>query len=129
MSIRRRVLVPILVLAAACAGGSKQGPLKGSNVISRSELDAAGSVTAYDAIQRLRPNFLRDRGPVSLVNVSARPQAVVFVDQTEYGTLESLRTFAASRLEEVRFFPGAEAATRFGSVYGSGVIQIKLRSE
>lgn len=129
MSIRRQLLISALVLAGACAGASKHGALHGSNVITRTELDAAGSVTAYDAIQRLRPNFLHDRGPVSLVNVSARPQAVVFVDQTEYGTLESLRTFAASRLEEVRFFPGAEAATRFGSAYGSGVIQIRFRSE
>jgi hypothetical protein len=130
MSRRLRLLAStLLITVAACAGAGRQGVSTTSNVIDRAELEAAGSVSTYDAVQRLRPQYLRDRGPVSLVNTSARPRAVVFLDQTEYGELETLRTIPASRVEQVRFYPGAEAATKFGSVYGSGVIQLNMRTQ
>jgi hypothetical protein len=32
-------------------------------------------------------------------------------------------------VEEVRFYPGQQAVTKFGSVYGAGVIQLRLRVE
>jgi len=130
MHIRRRTLLPALFLAvAACASAGRQPEGTSSNVISRSELESTGSVSTFDAVQRLRPMFLRDRGPVSLVNASARVRPVVFVDMSEYGEIESLRSFPASRVEEVRFYPGQQAVTKFGSVYGAGVIQLRLRVE
>jgi hypothetical protein len=123
-------LIPILCLAvAACAGRSRSGAATDGNVISAAELNDAGSVSVYDVIQRLRPLFLRERGPVSLLNASSQSHTVVFVDQSEYGALESLRTIPASRVERVRFFPGQEAVTRFGSTYGSGVIQLTFRAQ
>ena len=128
MRRRARVCWSLSLLAAvACAGGSHRQSTEGGNVIKRSELEAAGSVTTYDAVQRLRPNFLRDRGPVSIVNAGARARPAVFIDQTEYGELESLRTLPASRVEEVRFYGGAEAVTKFGSAYGAGVILLTMR--
>ncbi len=126
---RREFLSASLVVLAGCAsaGGSKSGMT--DNVITRSELESVGSVTTYDAVQRLRPYYLRDRGPVSLLNATARTRPVVFVDMTEYGEVESLRTFPASRIEQVRFYPGQQAVTKFGSVYGAGVIQLTMRSQ
>ena len=130
MPIRWRTLLPAFLLAfAACASGGRSQEQTSSNVISRSELESTGSVSTYDAVQRLRPMFLRDRGPVSLVNATARVRPVVFVDMSEYGEIESLRTFPASRVEEVRYYPGQQAVTKFGSVYGAGVIQLRLRVE
>ena len=71
MHIRQRDLVSAaLVLLAGCASASHQQAGTQDNVITRSELDAAGSVTTYDAVQRLRPYYLRDRGAVTLVNAS-----------------------------------------------------------
>ena len=92
------------------------------------ELSAAGSVSTYDAVLRLRPYFFRDRGPTSLVNRSTRTRSVVFVDDREYGEIESLKNFPAERVEEVRFYSGLEATTRFGSAYGAGVIQLRMRT-
>jgi hypothetical protein len=115
------------MFAAACAGSSRASSSDGGAVITRAELDVAGSVSAFDAVQRLRPNFLRGRGPTSIVNTSARTRPAVFVDGSEYGEIESLRTFPASRVEEIRFLSGPEAVTRLGSVYVSGVIQVRMR--
>ncbi len=130
MNARRRTFLPALVLAfAACAAASRQQPRESENIISRSELEQAGSLTTYDAVQRLRPMFLRDRGPMTLINPNVRTRPVVFVDMTEYGEIESLRTLPASRVEQVRFYPGQQATTKFGSVYGGGVIQLTMRVE
>lgn len=129
MPLPGRLLVAILLLAAACAGSPRQSSSSTSNLITRGELDAVGSVSTYEAVQRLRPSFLRVRGPVSIMVASARPRPVVFVDATEYGEVESLRSFPAGRVEEVRFFPGVEAATKFGSIYGAGVIQLRMRTQ
>jgi hypothetical protein len=120
--------VVLFSIVAGCAGGPKAAATDtGSNVISQSELDAAGPVTAYDAVQRLRPTYLRGRGPTSVVNAAARTRPAVFVDGTEYGEVESLRSFPASRVQTIRFYSGPEAATKFGSTYGAGVIQLKMR--
>jgi hypothetical protein len=126
MRIRHTLLVAIL-LAPACAGGTRAPGAANSNTVTRAELAAAGSVNALEALQRLRPAFLRVRGPTSILNTTARTRPVVFVDATEYGEIESLSTFPTSRLEEIRFYSGSEAVTRFGSTYGAGVIQVKMR--
>ena len=123
--ITRVMLVGVMV---ACASSGK-GAASASNVIARAELDAAGSATVYDAVVRLHPNFLRSRGPTSVVNSSARTVAVVFVNEAEYGEIESLQRFPASRVEEVRYYSGPEATTKWGSAYGSGVIALKMRVE
>ena len=129
MSARSHLLVTMALLVTACGGSARNRPGSSSAVITRAELDAAGSVSTYDAVLRLRPYFLRDRGPTSLVNQSTRTRSVVFVDGREYGEIESLKNFPAERVEEVRFYPGLEATTRFGSAYGAGVIQLRMRTQ
>jgi hypothetical protein len=114
------------VCSTACAGGNR-GSAGDSSTLTRAELAGAGSVNALEAVQRLRPAFLRVRGPTSILNTTARTRPVVFVDASEYGEIETLSSFPASRLEEIRFYSGSEAVTRFGSTYGAGVIQLKMR--
>ena len=114
--------------ACASAGPARQPTPSTSNVISRAELEAEGSANVYDVIARLRPNFLRSRGPTSVMNASARTVAAVFVDDIEYGDLESLRRFPAMRIAEIRYYSGPEATTKFGSVFGAGVIALKARA-
>jgi hypothetical protein len=126
----RTLQIPLLLLlVGACAGRVQPAGRVESNLLGRAALDSAGSVSAYDAVVRLRPSYLRGRGPTSLLNAGARARPVVFVDQSEYGEIESLRSLTASRIEEIRFFPGPEATTKFGSPYGAGVIQLKMRVE
>lgn len=129
MRCSRRFISVVLLVGAACAGGGRTAATASGNFLTRADLDAAGSVTAYEAVQRLRPNFLHTRGPTSLVNASARTRPVVFVDNSEYGEIESLRAFPVSRVEEIRYFSGPEATTKFGSAYGAGVVQLKMRTQ
>ena len=125
---RSPLLVTVALLMSACGGSGRTRPDNSSAVITRAELGAASGVSTYDAVLRLRPYFFRDRGPTSLVNQSTRTRSVVFVDDREYGEIESLKNFPAERVEEVRFYSGLEATTRFGSAYGAGVIQLRMRT-
>ena len=122
------LVLTMAVLVSACGGSARNRPSTSSAVITRAELGAAIGVSTYDAVLRLRPYFFRDRGPTSLVNQSTRTRSVVFVDDREYGEIESLKNFPAERVEEVRFYSGQEATTRFGSAYGAGVIQLRMRT-
>ena len=125
----RTFIAAAVLLSSACAGGGRPRSDAASNILGRAELADAGSVSTYEAVKRLRPDFLRDRGPKSLVNASVRTRPAVFIDGSPYGEIEALAAFPASRVEEVRFYSGLEATTKFGSAYGAGVIQLKLRMQ
>lgn len=126
--LRTLAIVLAWSIGIGCAGTHPgQVPKTESNLITRAELDAVGTGTLYDAIVRLRPAFLRDRGPTSVMVGTAQTRAAVFYNDAEYGGIESLQRFQAMRVQEVRFYPGPEAVTRFGSGYGAGVIAVKPR--
>jgi hypothetical protein len=82
--------------------------------------------TAYDAISRLRPNWLASRGPTSFDSGTAF--AIVYVDGTRYGDLGSLRNIQAYDVADARYYDVTEAGARFGIRGGnSGVIEIRMR--
>jgi hypothetical protein len=81
--------------------------------------------SAFDAISRLRPNWLSHVTESN--NPPRREFARVFVDGRFYGELESLRNIDASQIAEVRFYSAAESA-RFGLEGGlSGVNEINIK--
>ena len=129
MNLTPMKYLALAITMAACAPKARTAPSTASNTISRADLDAAGTATVYDVVLRLRPTYLRDRGPTSVMNRTAHTAAVVFVDNTEFGDRESLRRFQASRVQEIRYYSGPEATTKFGSAYGAGVIALTTRSQ
>ena len=49
----------------------------------------------------------------------------MFLNGQYYGALDELRNLPADGVEEVRFFTGPDAVTKFGSQYGGGIIQVQ----
>ena len=88
---------------------------------------STNATTAYDVIARLRAEYLRNRGPTSLV-LASRAQAVVFLNEQLYGAIDTLKELRSSDLVEIRFYDGPDAITKFGSQYSGGVIQLVTRS-
>jgi hypothetical protein len=122
----------VVVLTSALLAGcfSARGPgsaeeERAADRISLEELESQPAGNVYDAVQRLRPIWLRNRGPFS----TTRPQsyAEVFVDERYYGPLESLRQFDLTAVAEVRYLSGRDATTRFGTGYPGGIIQLILK--
>ena len=131
--MRRAFGLPLLgyiVLVAACHQPAVRpsGPLSVPNVITREEIDSSSAQNVYELIARLRGGFLKDRGKISL-KTNTHNRAVVFMNDQEYGILETMRNIPTSRIAEVRYYSGIDAVARFGSQYGGGVVLLVSRVE
>ena len=123
-------LALLLTLSVACH--QKTAPESeyrvNPNVVTRAELAEVGTGSVYDAIVRRHGLFLKDRGRTSIYGKNT-PRAVVFIADTEYGQIETMRNLPAERYEMVRYYPDTEASAKFGSQYMGGVIQLIPRYE
>ena len=110
---------------SACAAAS-QGPARGSsNVITREELEATPTTSAYDAVQRLRPQWIT-RPRASTLQPGGNP-IIVFVDRSQFGVLESLRSLNTDQIERMEFVAARDATTRYGTGYPSGIVEVTTR--
>jgi hypothetical protein len=75
-------------------------------------------------VARTHSEYLHSRGRQSLDSRMPAIPAHVYVDDTYYGEIDTLKAIPASQLAEVRFFQGYEAQYRFGSGHMGGVVQL-----
>ncbi|MFQ5538319.1 MAG: hypothetical protein ACE5GJ_12805 [Gemmatimonadota bacterium] len=120
----RRALVLGLTLTfalSACASGSSSTGARRSsaNRISQDELQSMLQLDAYQAIQRLRPTWMRSRA-------GSQPQVVVDGNR-QSGGLEALRAFRVAEIQEMRYLSARDATTRFGTGYDGGAILITTK--
>lgn len=129
--------VALVFLLSACAARAPRDegyPVRpralaraGSDPITATELRGLEALSAYEAIARLRANFLRSRGPTTLGRADGGAWPTVFIDGMRLGPIGELRSIPASDLREVRLLSGAEAQFRFGTGYPAGVILLSTR--
>jgi hypothetical protein len=127
-------LLPVALLSAACASGGKAGTsansvaaTRGSRyLVTEEELAGVGDRSAYEALQQLRPTFLRSRDPQTINNPNPAPIGV-FVDGGRTEGLDALKRIRASTVKEMRFFEPQDANTRFGTGHNGGVIAVVLK--
>lgn len=132
----RRVFSAIAfgLFLSACSGrnqdtGNGATPRASANVITRQELAGVGGqvVNTYDAVQRLRPSFLRARTIAGATNGSSvQGYAVVYVDGIRKGSPEYLRSIPTTEVSEVRYLNAMDATTRYGMNVPAGVIDVRL---
>ena len=124
--------VAYLVAAAAVFGCASTGanpsvPRQSTTVLTAEEINHAhaDATTAYDAIQRLRPNWLAPKGVTSTYSSAGTQYAVVFVDGQQYGDINTLKNIAAFNIGSVHYYDVTQAGARFGIRGGSsGVIEV-----
>ena len=115
------LLCLLIVSACASTSSSNRGSL---DVVTRAEMDGVQAADAYALLQRLRPQFLRTRGSVSMSNTSdAYP--IVYLNNVRHGNLNSLRDIPVNDIQEIRFISASDATTRWGTGHGSGVIMVR----
>jgi hypothetical protein len=122
--MRKALAALALVIAASCSQTSQTpaGARSSSNLLTAREIASTPAVDAYDAVQRLRPNFLRSRSTASTSN--AYP--VVYVDGLRKGGVEYLRVIRAAEVAEIRYLSAIDATTRYGMNVEAGVLDVKL---
>jgi hypothetical protein len=114
--------LPLLLAIAGCAsgGGTSSRPQGATpDRIVQEELTAVGDLDAYDAVSRLRPNWLRSRAGTS--------PPVVYMNGSRYGNdPSSLRSFQARSIQQIEHINGPDASTRFGTGHDGGAILVTL---
>lgn len=125
----RQFLLPALLVAVTtgCFGSGMAGKASGAvsrDLILRDEIVAAPEITnAYEAVRRLRPTFLKQRGPTSITQADSQP-LVVYLNGVPAGGVAFLRTIPATDIRSIRHLNGQDATTRYGTGHGGGVIEV-----
>lgn len=122
----RLVTLTFVFAALGCAstGTTRPTTRRSPNVISSEEIAATqGVVSAYDAIQRLRPQWLTTSRTRS---TGTQDELWVYLDTNRYGTMETLRQLPIGGITEFRYMNAAEATNRFGTGHSGGVIVIMM---
>jgi hypothetical protein len=120
---RQVVMMAIALTAMACTSGSGgtagSGTRSDPNLITREDLASVPAITAYDAVQRLRPRWLQRTG--------RRGVPRVVVARTQRTNVYELTRIRADDVESIRFVSGPDATTRYGTGFTGGAIEVTLR--
>ena len=109
---------------AGCAGRSHSSS-NGANSTSltQEDLAATNSGNLYDAIEKLRPEWLTSRGPTSATD--ATPTAAhVFMNGSFLGDVDYLRQVQWTDVSAVRYWEAGPASARFGMGHPRGVVEL-----
>ena len=93
-------------------------------VVTAQQIAQLRAANAYELVQLTHSDFLHSRGRESSdPNVPAVP-AHVYVDDTYYGDISTLRGIPVGDIEEIRFWQSYDAEAKFGGGHMGGVIQV-----
>ena len=130
------VVSALMTSVAACAPATTNSmardPLEGeilqhdASVLLQPEMAEAQVINAYDAISRLRPQFLRRRGETSF-NMRSLTQTNVYLDNNWLGGLDILRLTSLNGIRSIRYLNAAEATFRWGINNTGGAILLSTR--
>ena len=117
-----------LLVVSACAsskGTSQAGSQvhRSSNAVTAEELASTGAVNVYDALQRLRPQWLTSS---RIRRGGSGDDLVVYLDSNRYGTMGSLRQLSLGGVQEVRYYGASEATNRYGTGHTGGAILVMM---
>jgi hypothetical protein len=128
-SVSALVVVAVALSAAACHGANTwDAPAPSRNLITRVEIEQSRANSAWDAVVKLRGNFMASRGANSLM-LKVNKEPTVYLDDVEYGNLGTLKQIPAASVAEIRFIEGWNAETKFGPGHAAGVIQVFTRTQ
>ena len=113
--------------AAAAATTHLPRPRRNANVITRDELSdpSLSGSTGLEAVRRLRPTFLTNRGAISLRDPNAGV-VKVSIDGGTVGPLDDLDRVRTQEIRSIRYLSASDATQRFGvAANGSPVILVE----
>ena len=126
--MRRRAAIPllaaVLLLTACSSNPAPAGPRTDRNLLSKTEIEAAGYTDAFTAVQSLRPQWLRARG-VSSLNQSESIK--VYLDGSLLGGTDQLKQITTRSISSIRYYDALEATQRWGLDHGLGAIVVSTR--
>jgi hypothetical protein len=91
--------------------------------LTQEELATTNSGNLYDAISKLRPEWLTSRGPTSATDPTPAA-AHVFMNGSLLGDVGYLRQVPLLDVSAVRYWDAGQASARFGMGHPRGVIEL-----
>jgi len=124
----RWVAVLPLVVAVACSH-PRLGPgqVFDPQVITEDEIEASHAANAFEVIHKLRANFLTNRGQTGFNRTAANTYPTVYLDDQEFGPINSLSTIPAEQIAMIRLYRVSEANAKYGTHSLTGVIAITTK--
>lgn len=121
------LLAAAATMAACATGGMGSSGGGSSDVITATQIESSGAQTAYEAVQRLEPQWLNTHGAGSMGAGGGSDSPDVYVGGTQAGSVDYLQNLNATDVKEMRYYRPGEAATRFGMGHRGGVISVTLK--
>lgn len=123
-SIGRTLAFAVALLAVAgcaSAGGGSGGGASGA--LTQEDLRGANEPNLYNAVRRLRPQWLRPRG-----SQVAGGEVTLFVNGSPSGTVSDLNNIPIDSVTEIRYYSPSEAGFTFGTMAGNaGVVAVSTQ--
>jgi hypothetical protein len=120
-----------LAVASGCASSKTAAQASAphrstGNVVGSEELTGTGATNVYEALPRLRPQWLTS---ARIRRGGSGDELVVYLDSNRYGTLTSLQSLSLGGIQEVRYFGASEATNRFGTGHTGGAIVVSMSKQ
>ena len=118
-----------IALASACSGATQAGtrtPTASRRVLLADEIQAMPAASVYEVLTRLRPEWLRRRGQISIRDPGAG-EVVVYVDGVRFGGPQSLQNIRPEGVMRMEYLDASDATTRFGTGHGGGAVLVQTR--
>ena len=131
MSVRHLYLAALAAILACAPPAGTPNTARNSSILTSEEITKyyADVPSAYDAVERLRPSWLRPRGMQSRSDPDSSAFARVFVDGQPRGRLSALRDIQAYTVSDIEFYNVDRSLAKFGPMGGTGgVIEVRLKN-
>jgi hypothetical protein len=127
------ILVVTAVVAMSCRSINPRGSARISTTnvatvtraaadrLEYAEIGSARVANAYEAVIRLRPQFLRRR------STTGDGQPVIYLDGVRQGGADILRSVPATVVYEIRFLTATAASAEFGRMHPAGVVSVRSK--
>jgi len=124
------ISVVLALILSGCATSGSTGSRGSGNRLTADEIAEVSAITAYEAVEYARPQWLRPRS----LRAGATPSMgsdtggpVVYLDGVRLGTTEELRRLRADSVAEMQYLGPSDATNRFGTNHDHGAILVTTR--
>jgi hypothetical protein len=126
-TLRHVVVSLTLVATAACASSGAQKSSGSPDKLTKAEIEATNTTSAYDVVNRLRPNWLRPAGmTMTGLSNSGSQMVTVYVDNQALGGVETLRSITTASVLSMEFLTPTRAANVVSNIPNGVVTAVIL---
>lgn len=133
MSVTHLYVVAVAAILGCASGGSgapgASPARRTAGLLTAEEIASthADITTAYDAVARLRPNWLAPHGAMTS-NSTVSNYSTVFVDGQLQGDITALKNIPGYQVAEIRYYDVTQAGAMFGVRAGTtGAIEVSMK--